>query len=74
MVMPNMTGMEVLRKLRSEEKTRYLPVLAMTSASELQEDILREGANQFLPKPFEAPGNILAKIENVIRRSKYVSI
>ncbi len=70
MVMPNMTGMEVLRALRSDEQTKYLPVLAMTSASELQEDILREGANQFLPKPFEAAGIVLAKVANVIETSK----
>ncbi len=66
MLMPVMDGMEVLRILRTEEKTKALPVLAMTSAWEMQEQLFTEGASMFLPKPFETPEIIRAKLANAI--------
>jgi len=51
--MPRMDGLTVLRKMRSEEATRCLPVIILTSSKEDQ-DLLRcygLGANSYIRKP-----------------------
>lgn len=53
--LPKMDGMEVLRHVRSEERTRLLPVVVLTSSSE-EEDIVesyRLGANSYVRKPVD---------------------
>jgi two-component system response regulator len=50
--MPGMDGLAVLRNLRSADRTRYIPVVMLTSSA-LQSDIdaaYRAGANGFVTK------------------------
>lgn len=50
--LPDMSGFEVLKSLRSQARTRSLPVVVLTSSQE-QEDIRRAyecGANSFVSK------------------------
>jgi two-component system, chemotaxis family, chemotaxis protein CheY len=54
--MPGMDGMELLRQLRSAEKTKNIPVVMITadgSASRVTE-ALTQGANSYLKKPFSS--------------------
>ena len=51
--MPRMSGHEVLRRIRADERTRLLPVVILTSSSE-EQDLLscyQDGANSFVRKP-----------------------
>ncbi len=51
--LPKVDGLEVLRRIRADERTQNIPVVILTS-SKLQEDILgsyRGGANAFVRKP-----------------------
>jgi two-component system, response regulator len=51
--LPKIDGLEVLRRLRADERTRRLPVVVLTSSNE-EQDILRSydlGANSFVRKP-----------------------
>jgi two-component system response regulator len=51
--MPKVGGLEVLRKMRSEDSTRNIPVVIMTSSSE-EKDIIDSynlGANSYIVKP-----------------------
>lgn len=51
--MPRMTGIELIRALKSEERTRHIPVAVITS-SDLphdRDDALAAGACMFEPKP-----------------------
>ncbi len=53
--MPKISGIEVLRKIRSDERTRRIPVVVLTSSSEdpdIQEcyDL---GVNSYVVKPVE---------------------
>ncbi|HBB86781.1 MAG TPA: two-component system response regulator [Blastocatellia bacterium] len=53
--LPKVDGLEVLRRLRSDPRTRRLPVVVFTSSSE-EEDILSSyslGANSYVRKPIE---------------------
>jgi two-component system, response regulator len=53
--LPKVDGLEVLRRVRSDERTKLLPVVILTSSKE-EEDILngyRLGANSYVRKPVD---------------------
>jgi len=53
--LPRMDGLEVLRRLRADERTRRLPVVVLTSSKE-QQDLLQSyglGANSYIRKPVD---------------------
>jgi len=53
--LPKLDGLEVLRRLRSDERTRRLPVVVLTSSKE-QQDLLQSyglGANSYIRKPVD---------------------
>jgi two-component system response regulator len=51
--LPKVDGLEVLRRLRSDERTRLLPVVILTSSKERQDmlDGYGLGANSYVRKP-----------------------
>src|SRR5207302_4149572 len=54
--LPKVDGLDVLRKIRENERTRRLPVVIFTSSSE-EEDMIRSydlGANSYVRKPVES--------------------
>ena len=53
--MPRVDGIEVLRQIKSNEKTRSIPVVIMTSSKE-EQDIVKSyelGVNSFVVKPVD---------------------
>lgn len=53
--LPKVSGLEVLRRLRANERTRHLPVVILTSSNE-EQDRLRgyeNGANSYVRKPVD---------------------
>jgi two-component system response regulator len=51
--LPKVDGLEVLRRIRSDDRTRHLPVVVLTTSNE-ERDIgtsYRLGANSFVRKP-----------------------
>lgn len=53
--LPKIDGLEVLRRIRSDERTRHLPVVVLSSSDE-ENDRIRSyhlGANSYVCKPVE---------------------
>ena len=66
--MPEMSGVDFIRAVRSNESTRTVPVLMVTTNA-AEDDIveaLRAGASSYVVKPF-TPDVIREKIEAAIR-------
>ena len=53
--LPRVNGMEVLRRIRAEERTRLLPVVILTSSDEERDviDTYSLGANSYVRKPVD---------------------
>jgi DNA-binding response OmpR family regulator len=66
-MMPEMDGIEVLTKLRSQKITT--PVMMLTAKSETDDRVLGfdSGADDYLPKPF-AMTELLARVRAMLRR------
>jgi two-component system, response regulator len=53
--LPKVDGLEVLRRIRADDRTRLLPVIVLTASRE-EEDVVRSyslGANAYVRKPVE---------------------
>lgn len=68
-MMPQMSGLEVLQKLRQKGCTT--PILLLTAKTEIEDRIqgLDMGADDYLPKPF-AMGELLARVRAMLRRKE----
>lgn len=68
--LPGMDGLEVLRRLRAQEKTARVPVLILTARATLDDKVkgLNLGADDYLAKPFEV-AELEARIKSLLRRS-----
>jgi two-component system, OmpR family, response regulator PhoP len=66
--LPKMSGMELVRALRSEQKT--FPILILTARSSWQDKVegLKAGADDYLVKPFHVE-ELLARINALLRRA-----
>jgi len=53
--LPKIDGLEVLRRLRADDRTKFLPVVVLTSSKE-EQDIVKSyqlGANSYVRKPVD---------------------
>ncbi len=53
--LPKVDGLEVLKRLRADDRTRLLPVVILTSSTE-EQDLIRSyslGANSYIAKPVD---------------------
>jgi len=68
-MMPEMDGFELLKALRSNPKTSFIPVIMLTSRDSCEDIIggLDMGADDYLPKPFD-PEILIARIRSKINR------
>ena len=68
-MMPQLSGIEVCRRLRSRQETRNVPILMLTARGEETDRIrgLDTGADDYLTKPFSMT-ELLARLRAVMRR------
>ena len=71
LMLPVMEGLEVCRQLRSDSRTRSVPVLILTARSEEVDEIVgfRMGADDYVTKPFKVKP-LMQRIKALLRRSK----
>jgi CheY-like chemotaxis protein len=67
-VMPEMSGLEALRRLKQTEATRAIPVIMMTGQADrkIRRESASSGAAAFLLKPFRPP-QLLRAVRPLIR-------
>ncbi|WP_414530019.1 response regulator transcription factor [Nodularia chucula] len=72
-VMPQMNGYELVRRVRQQTAFRLLPVILLTARTKTQERILgyQSGCDLYLPKPFELE-ELAAAIRNLLERSRII--
>jgi len=70
LMLPDGDGLDFTRELRSQARTRRLPLLMLTARGEPTDRIvgLEIGADDYLPKPFE-PRELLARVKALLRRA-----
>ena len=70
-VMPEMDGHEVCRRIRSAPATEFLPVVMITaSGTEQRLAALESGADDFVAKPFDK-SELLARVASLTRIKRY---
>jgi two-component system phosphate regulon response regulator PhoB len=68
-MLPGMSGVELARRLRAEERTRSTPIIMLTARGEESDKVtgLETGADDYITKPF-SPRELVARIKAVLRR------
>ncbi|MFH1146689.1 MAG: response regulator [Pseudomonadota bacterium] len=63
--LPKVDGLEVLRRMKSDERTKTIPIVVLTSSKEDRDMIesYKLGANSYIPKPVDFEGFIKAVSE-----------
>jgi len=69
MMMPRLSGVEVLTAIRQDESLADAAVIVLTAQPESREEALRAGADVVMVKPFE-PTEINAAVEEVLARRR----
>lgn len=71
LMLPEVDGMEVCRKMRGDKKLRQIPIIMLTAKGEEVERILglEMGADDYMTKPF-SPRELVARIKAIFRRIK----
>ena len=69
-MMPEMNGIEMLKRIRGNQVTRHIPVIMLTAKAgrESKIDGLESGADDYITKPFDKK-ELLLKAKNLIKRS-----
>src|SRR5215475_5318765 len=69
LMLPDMDGLEVCRRIRAQADT---PILMLTARGEAMDRVvgLELGADDYLPKPFE-PRELLARLRAILRRRQH---
>ena len=72
LIMPEVTGFDILKQIRSNDQTRQLPVLVLTSSddSETKLKVLNLGATDFLAKPVD-PSELALRLRNTLAARAY---
>ncbi|MCB1908360.1 MAG: phosphate regulon transcriptional regulator PhoB [Rhodocyclaceae bacterium] len=68
-MLPGRSGIDIARRLRTEERTRAIPIIMLTARGDEQDKVsgLEVGADDYVTKPF-SPRELIARIKAVLRR------
>ncbi|STZ76373.1 phosphate regulon transcriptional regulator PhoB [Bergeriella denitrificans] len=68
-MLPDISGIDYIRRLRAQSRTQNLPIIMLTARSEEDDKELglNSGADDYITKPF-SPRELLARINALLRR------
>ena len=66
-LMPKLDGYQLCEKIKSHEQTSHIPVILLTKQSEAEQKLIgiKSGADDYLPKPFNAE-ELMLRIYNLL--------
>ena len=64
--LPDMKGVDILRRMKADSRTARLPVIVLTADQEAEVECLSLGAADFIPKPYPKQEVVLARILRTI--------
>ncbi|MEX2137962.1 MAG: response regulator [Pirellulales bacterium] len=69
LLLPNVDGLEICRRLKGDDKTKHIPIIMLTAKSAESDMVsgLELGADDYMTKPF-SPRVLLARIKAILRR------
>ena len=69
LMLPDLDGLEVCRRLKQREETRAIPIIMVTAKGEETDIVagLELGGDDYITKPF-SPRVLVARVRNVLRR------
>jgi two-component system chemotaxis response regulator CheY len=69
--MPNMNGLELVKKIRAQDKYKLMPIIMVTTEGGKKEVIiaLKAGVNNYIVKPF-TPQVLKEKLEGVLGKNE----
>ncbi|MFE1599489.1 adenylate/guanylate cyclase domain-containing protein [Methylobacterium sp. ID0610] len=67
-MMPRLSGLDVLRRLKADDALRYVPVVLLTARAETRDLVegLDAGADEYLTKPYEHAA-LMARVRSMLR-------
>ena len=70
-MVPGLSGIELIRRLRTRPETQQLPIIMLTARGDEGERVrgLATGADDYIVKPFSVP-ELLARVRALLRRAK----
>ena len=68
-MLPGLSGIQWAKRLRSDKRTRDLPIIMLTARGEESDKVsaLETGADDYVTKPF-SPRELMARIKAILRR------
>ncbi len=68
LMMPDMDGMELTRRLRADPRTRHIPIVMLTARGDVEDRVagMDSGVNAYLTKPFSAQ-ELVSTVRGLVR-------
>ncbi len=68
-MLPGVSGVELARRLRADQRTQNVPIIMLTARTDERDKVLglESGADDYITKPF-SPRELMARIRAVLRR------
>ena len=70
LLMPVMSGFEVLERVRADDRLKAIPIIVLTAEKKAELQALQLGAADFITKPFDNHEVILARVGRMIELSE----